>query len=40
MLRKVDHRTARLVSDVVIEQPQPLASRLPTNTGENGKNFT
>ena len=39
-LRKVDRRTAELVSNAVINLLQPVADRLHTITGNNGKEFT
>ncbi|NIN61643.1 MAG: IS30 family transposase [Gammaproteobacteria bacterium] len=39
LLRKVDRRTAELVGDAVIDLLQPLADRLHTITGDNGKEF-
>jgi IS30 family transposase len=39
LLRKVDRRTAELVSDAVIDLLQPLADRSHTITGDNGKEF-
>jgi IS30 family transposase len=39
LLRKVDRRTAKLVSDAVIDLLQPLADRSHTITGDNGKEF-
>jgi IS30 family transposase len=39
LLRKVDRRTAELVSDAVVDLLQPLADRLYTITGDNGKEF-
>ncbi len=39
LLRKVDRRTAELVSDAMIELLQPVANRTHTITGDNGKEF-
>ena len=39
MLCKVDCRTAELVSDAVIDLLHPVADRLHTLTGDNGKEF-
>jgi IS30 family transposase len=39
LLRKVDRRTAELVSDAMIELLQPVAERVHTITGDNGKEF-
>ena len=39
LLRKVNRRTAELVSDAVIDLLQPLADRSHTITGDNGKEF-
>jgi IS30 family transposase len=39
LLRKVDRRTAKLVSDAVVDLLQPLADCLYTITGDNGKEF-
>ncbi len=39
LLRKVDRRTAELVSDAVIDLLQPVADRAHTITGDNGKEF-
>ncbi len=39
LLRKVDRRTADLVSDAVISLLQPFAKHLHTITGDNGKEF-
>jgi IS30 family transposase len=39
LLRKVDRRTAELVSDAMIELLHPVADRLHTITGDNGKEF-
>ena len=39
LLRKVDRRTADLVSDAVISLLQPFAEHLHTITGDNGKEF-
>jgi len=39
LLHKVDRRTAELVGDAVIDLLQPLADRVHTITGDNGKEF-
>jgi IS30 family transposase len=39
LLRKVDRRTAEMVSDAMIELLQPVADRVHTITGDNGKEF-
>jgi len=39
LLRKVDRRTAELVSNAMIELLQPVAERVHTITGDNGKEF-
>jgi len=39
LLRKVERRTADQVSDAVIDLLQPIAERLHTITGDNGKEF-
>jgi IS30 family transposase len=39
LLRKVDRRTAELVSKAMIELLQPVAERVHTITGDNGKEF-
>jgi IS30 family transposase len=39
LLRKVDRRTAELVSNATIELLQPVADRVHTITGDNGKEF-
>ena len=39
LLRKVERRTADLVSEAVIDLLQPLSDRLHTITGDNGKEF-
>ena len=39
LLRKVDRRTAELVSDAVIDLLQPVADYLHTISGDNGKEF-
>jgi IS30 family transposase len=39
LLRKVDRRTAELVSDAMIDLLQPVADRTHTITGDNGKEF-
>jgi IS30 family transposase len=39
LLRKVDRRTAELVSEATIDLLQPVADRLHTITGDNGKEF-
>ena len=39
LLRKVERRTADLVSEAVIDLLQPLSERLHTITGDNGKEF-
>jgi IS30 family transposase len=39
VLRKVDRRTAELVSDAVIDLLQPVADLTHTLTGDNGKEF-
>jgi len=39
LLRKVERRTADLVSDAVIDLLQPISERLHTITGDNGKEF-
>ena len=39
LLRKVDRRTAELVSEVVIDLLHPVADRTHTITGDNGKEF-
>jgi IS30 family transposase len=39
LLRKVDRRTADLVSDAVIDLLQPISERLHTITADNGKEF-
>jgi IS30 family transposase len=39
LLRKVDRRTAELVSDAMIELLRPVADRTHTITGDNGKEF-
>jgi IS30 family transposase len=39
LLRKVDRRTAKLVSDAMIELLQPVADRTHTITVDNGKEF-
>lgn len=39
LLRKVDRRTAELVSDTKIELLQPVADHVHTITGGNGKEF-
>ena len=39
LLRKVDRRTADLVSDAVIGLLQPISERLHTITADNGKEF-
>jgi IS30 family transposase len=39
LLRKVDRRTADLVSEAVIELLQPISERLHTITADNGKEF-
>ena len=39
LLRKVDRRTADLVSDAVIDLLKPISETLHTITGDNGKEF-
>jgi len=39
LLRKVDRRTAEMVSDAMIDLLQPVAHRVHTITGDNGKEF-
>ena len=39
LLRKVDRRTAVMVGDAMIDLLQPIAARVLTITGDNGKEF-